>query len=140
MSPAASALGTFIFNALLIRGALYLRNEKPFAMDFNIITLEIADLLIHFDYYDRLVSETGPNEEQTRIRDKSKEHLAEFFADARFYNNSRQLLPLAEMQGPIKAKLQGMKVKDIHALVEKLEKDVKKMRKLYKSLRQERSV
>jgi hypothetical protein len=108
-------------------------------MDFNIVTLEIADLIVHFDYYDSLVSDAlsktaGLYEEQNKIRFKSKEHLAEFFTGADFYTRKNQLLPLAGMKDAITAKLKGMKAKDIHELVEKLEKDAKKMKKLYKSL------
>jgi hypothetical protein len=108
-------------------------------MDFNIVTLEIADLITHFDYYDTLVSDAlsnnlGSADEQTKIRNKSKEHLTAFFADTDFYNEHKQLLSLSEMKGLIIAKLQGMKTTDIHDLVEKLEKDAKKIRKLYKSL------
>ena len=108
-------------------------------MDFNIATLEIADHITHFDYYDTLVSDTlrktdVPTDEQTRIRQKSREHLEQFFSGAEFYTANKQLRPLAELIVPIKAKLQGMKTKDIHELIEKLEKDARKIRKLYKSL------
>jgi 3-methyladenine DNA glycosylase/8-oxoguanine DNA glycosylase len=109
-------------------------------MDFNIVTLEIADLITHFDYYDRLVSAVGSSEEQIKIRQKSQEHLAQFFSGADFYNGKSQLRPLAEMKGAIIAKLEGMKAKDIHDLVEKLEKDAKKIKKLYKSLTHEKSI
>lgn len=103
-------------------------------MDFNVVTLEIADHIVHFDYYDRLVSETGRTEELAKIKSKSKEHLAEFFADAEFYDKNKLLRPLFEMRGSIAPKLVSMKPKDIHALIEKLEKDAKKIKKLYKSL------
>ena len=108
-------------------------------MDFNIVSLEIADHIAHFDYYDNLISargskDTGFDEEQTKIRNKSQEHLAEFFAGTKFYNAKKQILPLSQMSSLITSKLEGTKPKDIHALVEKLEKDAKKIKKLYKAL------
>jgi hypothetical protein len=108
-------------------------------MDFNIVTLEIADLITHFDYYDTLVSDALSKtavgaEDQTKIRSKSREHLAEFFADVKFYNAQKQILTLSQIKGLIIAKLSGMKSAEIHGLVEKLEKDAKKMKKLYKSM------
>lgn len=108
-------------------------------MDFNIVTLEIADLIAHFDYYDTLVSDAlgtsaGADEEQIKIRNKSQEHLALFLTGVEFYNRKKQLLSLSELKTPLMVKLQGMKSKDIHDLVEKLEKDAKKVKKLYKSL------
>src|ERR1700754_288424 len=108
-------------------------------MDFNIVTLEIADHIVHFNYYDNLVSEAlnktaGSGEEQAKIRDKSKDHLAQFFAGSDFFSDQNQLRPLIEIKGAIVSKLEGMKAKDIHDLVEKLEKDAKKIKKLYKSL------
>ena len=106
-------------------------------MNFNVVTLEIADLIAHFDYYDRLVSDAlsksteGFSDEQAKIRNKSKEHLALFFAGTEFYNQQQQLRPLSETKGLIIAKLEGMKTKEIHELVEKLAKDAKKIKKLY---------
>jgi len=98
-------------------------------MDYNIVTLEIADHISHFDYYERLVFEAGSAlDDQIKIRTKHDEHLAGF------YQQGKQLLFLHEMTGKIVAKLEGMKNKDIHDLVEKLEKDAKKMKKLYKEL------
>jgi len=98
-------------------------------MDYNIVTLEIADHISHFDYYDRLVSEIGgSSDDQIKIRTKHNEHLAGF------YQQGKQLLFLHEVTGKILAKLESMKNKEIHELVEKLEKDAKKMKKLYKEL------
>jgi hypothetical protein len=106
-------------------------------MDYNVVTLEIADLITHFDYYDSLISEAlvktsaSAFDEQTKIRNKSKEHLAQFFDDTEFYNRKKQLRPLSEIKGVIIDKLESMKTKEIHDLVEKLEKDAKKIKKLY---------
>jgi hypothetical protein len=109
-------------------------------MDFNVVALEIADLIVHFDYFDKLVSDVlskttdTSSEEQSKIRNKSKEHLSRFFAGADFYDAKKQLKHLNKMIAPIIAKLGGMKNKEIHDLVEKLEKDAKKIKKLYLSL------
>jgi len=103
-------------------------------MDFNVVALEISDLIAHFDYYDRLITNTVVAEEQTRLRDKNREHLAKFFKDVEFYNNSKQLRPLYETKDSIIFKLKSIKTNDVHDLVEKLEKDAKKIKKLYKSL------
>jgi predicted transcriptional regulator len=108
-------------------------------MDFNVVTLEVADLIVHFDYYDRLVSEVVSkagdfSDEQAKIRNKSKEHLSLFFAGTEFYNSKKQLKPLTETKGAIIAKLADMKTKDVHDLIEKLEKDAKKIKKLYLAL------
>jgi hypothetical protein len=109
-------------------------------MDFNVVALEISDLIAHFDYYDNLVAgilskgADAGEEEQTKIRAKSEEHLARFFAGVEFYNTDKQLRPLSKIKGPIIANLEGMKTKDIHDLIEKLEKDAKKIKKLYLSL------
>ena len=100
-------------------------------MDFNIVTLEVADLLIHFDYYDQLI--TGGPDEQAKIRNKRSEHLADLFPGAVFYDAKQKLHPLTKLKGPIIARLSQMKNKDIHELIEKLEKDTKKMKKLYKA-------
>jgi len=103
-------------------------------MDFNVVALEISDLIAHFDYYDQLVTQEGVAEEQNKLRIKNREHLAKLFADVTFYNDNKQLRPLYETKDAIIAKLQGIKTNDVHDLIEKLEKDAKKMKKLYKSL------
>lgn len=108
-------------------------------MNYNVVVLEISDLIAHFHYYDSLASEAiaksiGSSEEQTKIRNKSKDHLTQFLSGLELYNRSKQLRTLKELKEPIVAKLQGMKSKEIHELVEKLEKDAKKMKKLYLSL------
>jgi len=108
-------------------------------MDFNIVTLEIASHIIHFDYYDQIVSgianqTTGASEEQIKIRNKSREHLSEFFSGDDFFDSKDQLRPLYELSSVITTKIKIMKSKDVHALIEKLEKDAKKMKKLYKAL------
>ncbi|MGY3212831.1 hypothetical protein [Mucilaginibacter sp. HD30] len=103
-------------------------------MDFNVVALEISDLIAHFDYYDRLITNKSVDEEQTRLRSKNQEHLAKFFADVEFYSNSKQLRPLYETKDSIIFKLKSIKTNEVHDLVEKLEKDAKKMKKLYKSL------
>lgn len=103
-------------------------------MDFNVVALEISDLIAHFDYYDRLITNATVSEEQNRLRDKNREHLAKFFADVEFYNDEKQLRPLYETKDSIVFKLKSIKTSDVHDLVEKLEKDAKKMKKLYKSL------
>lgn len=108
-------------------------------MDFNVVTLEIFDHLFHFHYFDNLVNqmqgkEDDAVEEQEKINNKSKEHLTKFFAGTTFCDEHNQLRPLAEIKGTIIAKLEGTKSKDIHDMVEKLEKDAKKMKKLYVSL------
>lgn len=106
-------------------------------MDFNVVTLEIADLIVHFDYFDKLVTEAVTNttttfaEDQEKIRKKSKEHQALFFPGINFYDAKKQLHPLPKMKVLIVAKLQGIKAKEIHELVEKLTKDAKKIKKLY---------
>lgn len=104
-------------------------------MDLHIVALEVSDLIAHFDYYNNLV--TG-GDEQAKLRSKNQEHLAKYFADIEFYNAARQLRPLYETKDAIIAKLEGMKAGDIHDLVEKLEKDAKKMKKLYKALTKEK--
>ncbi|GAB3931662.1 hypothetical protein [Mucilaginibacter myungsuensis] len=99
-------------------------------MDYNIITLEIATLLIHFDHYDQLLA--GPTEEQIKIRNKKKEHLAEFLKEADLPEGIYLTQPITEWTNSITQSLPKVKNKDIHELVEKLEKDVKKIKKLYK--------
>lgn len=103
-------------------------------MDYNIVTLEIADLLVHFDYYDQLVTEAGATEEQAKIRNKRKEHIVLYFANTKFYDSKKQLLQLSQLKKLIIDRLKVMKNKEIHELVEQLEKDTKKMKKLYKAL------
>jgi predicted transcriptional regulator len=103
-------------------------------MDYNIVTLEIADLLVHFDYYDQLVTEACATEEQAKIRNKRKEHLALNFANAKFHDSKKQLLPLNQLKELIIVRLKLMKNKEVHELVEQLEKDTKKIKKLYKAL------
>ena len=103
-------------------------------MDFNVVALEISDLIAHFDYYNRLISNASVAEEQTRLRNKNKEHLAKFFADVKFYDSNKQLRPLYQTKDSIVHKLKSIKTGDVHDLIEKLEKDAKKMKKLYKSL------
>lgn len=100
-------------------------------MDFNIVTLEIADLLTHFNYYNQLV--TGAAEEQAKLHKKHEEHLALFFAGVNFYNEKNELLTLPELKALITPKLTELKSKEIHGLVEQLERDTKKMKKLYKA-------
>ena len=103
-------------------------------MDFNVVALEISDLIAHFDYYDRLINNASVAEEQTKLRSKYQEHLAKFFADVEFYDNNKQLRPLYNTKDSIVHKLKSIKTTDVHDLIEKLEKDAKKMKKLYKSL------
>jgi len=108
-------------------------------MDFNIVILEITDHINHFDYYDRLVSEAvgstgGSYDEQSKIRNKSKEHLNEFFQGTEIYHTDGKLKPLSEIADFIREKLTQLKTKNIHELIEKLERDAKKMKKLYKFL------
>ena len=103
-------------------------------MDFNVVALEISDLIAHFDYYDSLVTNESVAEEHSKLKNKNQEHLAKFFADLSFYNDSKQLRPLYETKAAIVTKLEGLKTNEIHDLIEKLEKDAKKMKKLYKSL------
>ncbi|QKJ30753.1 hypothetical protein HQ865_13655 [Mucilaginibacter mali] len=102
-------------------------------MDYNIVTLEIADLLIHFDYYDQLI--TGNPEEQVKMRNKRQEHLANFFNTEALQTGAYLNRPLSEWKELIASRLPGFKNGEIHELVEKLEKDVKKMKKLYKAQR-----
>jgi len=108
-------------------------------MNIDLTTLEIADNITHFDYYDSLVSDAisksgGNYDEQNKIREKSKKHLSDFFAEANFYNSKKQLKNLADMKDIIKGKIAEMKENDVDDFVNKLKKDVKKMQKLYKSL------
>ncbi|MFD0749577.1 hypothetical protein ACFQZS_05445 [Mucilaginibacter calamicampi] len=103
-------------------------------MDFNVVALEVSDLIAHFDYYDRLITNVIVAEEQTRLRNKNQDHLAKFFAGVEFYNDNNQLRPLYETKDQIIFKLKSIKTNDVHDLVEKLEKDAKKIKKLYKSL------
>lgn len=103
-------------------------------MDFNVVALEISDLIAHFDYYDRLITNANVAEEQTRLRNKNQERLLKFFADVEFYDGKKQLRPLYETKDSIIHKLKSIKTNDVHDLIEKLEKDAKKMKKLYKSL------
>lgn len=109
-------------------------------MDFNLVTLEVADLITHFDYFNNLVSDAlvKPNkaalEDQTKIRNKSQEHLSDFLSGVQFYNSKKQLKSVTELKDVLATKLKSMEAKEIHELIEKLEKDAKKIRKLYKSL------
>jgi hypothetical protein len=100
-------------------------------MDYNVVALEVWDHIAHFDYYNNLV--TG-GEEQARLGNKNSERIVKYFTGLEFYNADKQLCPLFEIRDAIIAKLKAMKGNDIHDLIEKLEKDAKKMRKLYKSL------
>ena len=103
-------------------------------MDFNVVALEISDLIAHFDYYDRLITNASVSEEQTRLRNKNQERLANFFADVKFYDSNKQLRPLYQTKDAIIHKLKSIKTNDVHDLIEKLGKDAKKIKKLYKSL------
>ena len=103
-------------------------------MDFNVVALEISDLIAHFDYYDRLIVNASVSEEQNKLRNKNQEHLAKFFTDVEFYDSNKQLRPLYQTKDEIIHKLKSIKTNEVHDLIEKLEKDAKKMRKLYKSL------
>jgi hypothetical protein len=108
-------------------------------MDFNIVTLEIADHITHFNYFENLISKISgqsaePFEDHTKISNKHKEHLNESFAEIDFYNAEGQLLPVLEVSSLIKHQFARIKAKDVHALVETLEKDVKKIKRLYKAI------
>jgi CHASE3 domain sensor protein len=108
-------------------------------MDLNNVTLEITTLIIAFDHYDVLVSDhlrdsLGTNEEHQKILNKNREHIEAFFNDASFYSQGKNLKPLDEVKEVIKNKLADMKTKEIHDLVEKMEKDARKMKKLYRVL------
>lgn len=103
-------------------------------MDFNVVALEISDLIAHFDYYDRLITNASVSEEQARLRSKNQERLAKFFADVEFYDSNKQLRQLYQTKDSIIHKLKSIKTNDVHDLIEKLEKDAKKIKKLYKSL------
>ncbi|OOQ57167.1 hypothetical protein [Mucilaginibacter pedocola] len=102
-------------------------------MDFNIVTLEIADHLVHFNYYDQLITDANFADEQVKLRKKRDEHLTELFAGLNFYDKKSQLLSLTQLRALIIPKLADVKNKQIHELVEQLEKDTKKMKKLYKA-------
>ena len=102
-------------------------------MDYNVVALEISDLIAHFDYYDSLITNKSVDDEQTRLRNKNQEHVAKVFADIAFYNIDKQLRPLYETKELIIHKLKSIETSDVHELIEKLEKDVKKIKKLYKS-------
>ncbi len=97
------------------------------------MALEISDLIAHFDYYDHLINNATVAEEQTRLKTKHREHLAKYFSGVAFYDNER-LNPLSETKEGIIFKLKSIKTNEVHDLIEKLEKDAKKMKKLYKSL------
>lgn len=108
-------------------------------MDLNNVTLEITTLIIAFDHYDTLVSRhlrdsLGSGEEHQKIRNKNREHIEAFFNDATFYTQDKKLKPLDEVKEVIKNKLADTKTNEIHDLVEKMEKDAKKMKKLYRTL------
>ena len=103
-------------------------------MDFNVVALEISDLIAHFDYFDRLITDESVADEQNKLRNKNREHLTKFFADVTFYDSGKHLRPLYDTKDAIITKLRGIKTSDVHDLVEKLEKDAKKMKKLYKAL------
>lgn len=103
-------------------------------MDFNVVALEVSDLIAHFNYYDRLITNLSVVDEQNKLRSKHQEHLAKFFAGVEFYGDNKQLRPLNETKDQIIFKLKSIKTSDVHDLIEKLEKDAKKMKKLYKHL------
>jgi len=102
-------------------------------MDYNIVALEISDLIAHFEYYDNLITNKSVDDEQTKLRNKNQEHVTKVFADTAFYNSDKQLRPLYETKDLIIHKLKSIETSDVHELIEKLEKDVKKIKKLYKS-------
>ncbi|MDT3402374.1 hypothetical protein [Mucilaginibacter terrae] len=101
-------------------------------MDFNVATLEAADHIIHFHYYETLVANNA-DQDLLKIKNKYAEHLAIFFPEISFRNNESQLIPLPHLYELILNKLKGMKSGDIHLLIERLEKDAKKIRKFYKA-------
>lgn len=101
-------------------------------MDFNVATLEAADHIIHFAYYEQLITNSA-DEELIKIKNKYTEHLSVYFPEISFYTAEKQLIPLPELYRFVLGKLKGMKSNDIHQLIEKLEKDAKKVRKLYKA-------
>ncbi|EHQ27505.1 hypothetical protein [Mucilaginibacter paludis] len=108
-------------------------------MELHATTLDIIDYIIHYDFYDTLTSDeiskrAGSHDELNKIRAKSKEHLAQFFVDANFYNKKNQLLPLAELKEIITAKISGFKEKELDEFVKKLKKDAKKIKALHKEV------
>ncbi|WP_413667676.1 hypothetical protein ACEN9X_24765 [Mucilaginibacter sp. Mucisp86] len=109
-------------------------------MDLNNVTLEITGLIITFDHYDALAAnllskeKSGLNDEFEKIRSKNSGHLRVFFGDTTFYDQDKQLKKLSEIKTAIKDRLEGVDAKKVHEFIERLEKDAKKMRKLYKAL------
>lgn len=109
-------------------------------MDLNNVTLEITGLIITFDHYEALAAnllskgKSGFSDEYEKIRNKNSSHLRAFFGDTAFYDEDKQLKKLSEIKAAIKAGLEGADTKKVHEFIERLEKDAKKMRKLYKAL------
>lgn len=106
-------------------------------MDLQIVTLEVTSLIIAFDHYERLTfnalsKNAGLNDDYQKILNKNAEHLAESFNQVQIYDAQRQLKNLPVIKEAIYIRLAGMKSNEIHELVEHLEKDTKKMKKLYK--------
>ena len=128
--------------AASVRDFLFFGSFAEITTDgFKYCQLEITTLIITFDHYDQLVSRylvesAGSHEEHDKIRQKSTAHLSGFIGDTAFYDENKGLKQLSDIKTLIKAKLAGFDAKVIHELVEKLEKDAKKMKKLYKALQQ----
>ena len=87
----------FCYAGLHYSFRVYLWPLQNIIMDYHIVTLEIADLITHFDYYDSLVSGTAnltddTSAEQIKLRDKCAEHIAGFLPNETFYDLEKKLL------------------------------------------------
>ncbi|PTQ96607.1 hypothetical protein C8P68_10492 [Mucilaginibacter yixingensis] len=100
-------------------------------MDLPIVTLEITNLVIAFDHFDSLIAQSAAgNEDYLKMHAKGRDHLSIFAV----YDGHGHLKTLPVIKQTIAAGLSGLKTKDVHELVERLEKDVKKLKKLYKAV------
>lgn len=107
-------------------------------MNLQIVTLEITTLIIAFDHYDSLLSgskdlDADATDAYQIIKLKGKQHLDQLFADDAFFNEQQQLIALPEIKSTVKARLTDLKANEVHAFIERMEKLIKKLKKLYRS-------
>lgn len=108
-------------------------------MDINIITLNIVNAITDFTFYDALVSKeisdkASSTEKHNKIREKSGHHLATLFADTKFVDSKGKLLSFDKIKDIVLTKINPLSKKEVEDFVDILQKDAKKIAKLYKEL------
>lgn len=108
-------------------------------MDLNIITLDIINSIITYDYYDMLTDSeiskrAGSYDKLTKIREKARQHMGKHFEGAVFHDSKKRLLALGKLKDVVSSRIGGLSKKELEELNEALIKDAKKITKLYKEV------